>query len=97
MKEQIANILKEAIEELNEQLDEDEKVIYGDETRFIGSQACIDSITFVTFITIIEELIEDKLDKTVHLVNEKAFSSKRSPFYSIATITEYIEELIKEA
>ena len=96
MKEQIAEILKEAIEELNEQLDDDEKVVYGEETRFIGSQACIDSITFVTFITIIEEIIEYKLDKTVHLVNEKAFSSKRSPFYSIATMTEYIEDLVKE-
>ena len=46
---------------------------------------------------IIEELIEDKLDKTVHLVDEKAFSAKRSPFYSIETFAEYIEELLKEA
>lgn len=97
MKEQIKNILKEAIEELNEQLDDDEKIEYSDSTRFIGSQASISSISFVTLVSIIEELIEDKLDKTIHLVNEKAFSSKRSPFYSIETMTEYIEELIKEA
>lgn len=96
MKDQIVEILKEAIDELNEQLNDDEKIVYDNETRFIGSKACIDSINFVTLITIIEELIEDKLDKTIHLVNEKAFSSKRSPFYSIATITEYIEELVKE-
>lgn len=96
MKEQIKSLLKEAIEELNEQLDDNEQVQFNDETRFIGTHACIDSITFVTLITIIEELIEDKFDKTVHLVNEKAFSSKRSPFYSIETMTNYIEELLKE-
>ena len=90
-------ILKEAIDELNEQLDEDEKIEFSKETRFIGSKASIDSISLVTLISIIEELIEDKLDKTIHLVNEKAFSSKHSPFYSIDTLSEYIDELIKEA
>lgn len=96
MKEEIKNILKNAIEELNEQLDENEKISFNDETRFIGSKACLSSINFVTLITIIEELIEDKFDKSVHLVNEKAFSSKRSPFYSIETFIEYIDELLKE-
>lgn len=97
MSEVIHNILQEAIEELNEQLEEDKKVVFSEETRFIGSKASIDSMTFVTLISIIEELIEDKLDTTIHLVNEKAFSSKRSPFYSIETMTEYIDELLKEA
>lgn len=97
MKEDVKLILKEAIEELNEQLDDEEKVNFNDETRFVGSKACLSSINFVTLITIIEELIEDKLDKTVHLVDEKAFSAKRSPFYSIETFAEYIEELLKEA
>lgn len=96
MKNNIKLILKEAIEELNEQLDDEEKVEFNEETRFVGSNACLSSINFVTLITIIEELVEDKLDKTVHLVNEKAFSAKRSPFYSIETFTEYIEELLKE-
>ena len=97
MKEEIKGILKEAIEELNEQLDDNEQVSFSEDTHFIGSKACLSSINFVTLISIIEELIEDKMDKTVHLVNEKAFSSKRSPFYSIETFTDYIEELLKEA
>ena len=96
MKEKIIEILKSSIEELNEQLDSEQQVQFNEETRFIGSKACIDSITFVTLITIIEELIEDEFEKTVHLVNEKAFSSKNSPFYSIETLTTYIEELVKE-
>ena len=97
MKETIKLVLKESIDELNEQLDDDEKINFNEETRFVGSKACLSSINFVTLITIIEEIIEDKLNKTIHLVNEKAFSSKRSPFYSIETFVDYIEELIKEA
>lgn len=97
MKEQITEILKEAIAELNEQLDDNEKIAFNDETRFIGSHACIDSMGFVTLVSIIEELISDKIGKNVQLVNEKAFSQKHSPFYSIATLTDYIETLINEA
>lgn len=94
MNTQTTEILKEAIEELNEQLDEDQKVAFNDETRFIGSKACIDSMSFVTLISIIEELVADKTGKTIQLVNEKAFSAKNSPFYSIETLTTYINELI---
>lgn len=97
MNSEIKELFENAIVELNEQLDDDEKVILDDETRFIGSKACINSITFVTLISIIEELVEDKFDKSIHLVNEKAFSSKNSPFYSVETFTNYIEELLKEA
>ncbi len=97
MKEQIKEILKDAIEELNEQLDDNEKVEFNENTRFIGSQAALDSISFVTLISIIEDLLEEKMGVTVQLVNEKAFSSKRSPFYSIETMTQYMEDLIKEA
>ena len=41
--------------------------------------------------------LSDKIGKNVQLVNEKAFSQKHSPFYSIATLTDYIEMLINEA
>ncbi len=96
MKELIREILKEAIDELNEQLDDNEKVVFGEDTRFIGSHACIDSMGFVTFISIIEELIADKMGKNIQLVNEKAFSQKHSPFYSIETLANYIETLLNE-
>lgn len=94
--DEINNLLKEAIDELNEQLDDDEKVLFSEDTRFIGSKSCIDSITFVTLITIIEDLIAEKFDKNIQLVNEKAFSSKNSPFYSIQTLSEYIQKLLQE-
>ena len=96
MKDTINEIIKEAIEELNTQLDSDEKVVFSPETRFIGGEACIDSMSFVTFISIIEELVEDKLGTHIQLVNEKAFSQRNSPFYSIETLSAYIEQLLQE-
>ncbi len=97
MKEEIKQIIKNAVDELNEQLDDDEKIILTEDTRFVGSKSRIDSINFVTLVSIIEELIENKYSKKIYLVNEKAFSSKHSPFYSVETMSDYILELLKEA
>ena len=47
MKKEIKEIIKASIDELNEQLDDEDKVVFSDETRFIGSKACIDSMSFI--------------------------------------------------
>lgn len=96
MKEQVEEIIKEAIAELNEQMDADKQLIYSTDTRLIGKHAEIDSMEFVTLVTIIEELIGDKFDKDIRIVSDKAFSRERSPFYSIKTLTDFVVELLEE-
>lgn len=96
MKEKIEGIVKAALEELNEQLGDDEKIIYGADVKLIGSGAAMDSMTFVTFVTIIEEFIEDELDKSIEIVSDKAFARGTSPFHTIAAMEEFIDELIGE-
>jgi len=96
MEEKIKEVIKMAIEELNEQLDEDQKLEYSEEIRLIGNQSKIDSMDFVTLITIIEELIADELKKEIHIVSDKAFSRERSPFDSIGTLIKFIVELMEE-
>lgn len=96
MKNHIKDIICEAIEELNEQLDADKKINYSDELRLIGPKAVLDSISFVTLIAIIEDLISERLEKNIMIVNDKAFSRERSPFYSAAALSDYIVELLAE-
>lgn len=96
MKEQIVDIIKEAIVELNEQLEDNEKISYDLEARLIGKNAVLDSMSFVTLITIIEELVEDKFDVSIEIVSDKAFSRTNSPFYSIQTLENFIMELMEE-
>ena len=92
----IKDIIKEAIEELNEQLDDDEKIEYDANLKLIGKNAALNSMSFVTFVTIVEELLEEKQDISVEIVSDKAFSREHSPFYSIQTFEEFVEELINE-
>ncbi len=95
MEEKIKNIIREAIEELNEQLEDDKRLTYSEDVRLIGRKANIDSMDFVTLVTIIEELIGDELDKDIHIVSDKAFSREKSPFYSIGTLTDFVAELVR--
>ena len=96
MLDKIRDLIAKALDEINEQLEDEKKVVLTDDTRFIGKNACLDSISFVTFISILEELIEENINKSVQLVNEKAFSETNSPFYSVETLINYIETLISE-
>lgn len=96
MKNKIESIVKSAISELNEQLDDDKQLIYSEELNLIGKNAAVDSMEFVTLISIIEEYIADTLDIDVRIVSDKAFSRERSPFYSVSTLVEFICEMIEE-
>lgn len=96
MKEKIKNIIISAIDELNEQLNDKEKIEYSEDLSFVGENACLDSISLVTFITIAEELLEDEFDKTISIVSKSTFSCERSPFLSITALCDFIEELISK-
>jgi acyl carrier protein len=96
MKEKINFILNEAIEELNEQLEEDKQLVCEPSERLIGSKGKLDSLAFVTLVSIIEDRLFDDLGLSIQLVSDKAFSKERSPFYSVGSLCDFIEELIAE-
>ncbi len=50
----------------------------------------------VNLLVCIEERIEDEYNLSVTLADEKAMSRKNSPFRTISTLCEYINEVIKE-
>lgn len=93
---EIKDLIKESIDELNEQLDDDKQLMYSSEVRLLGKNASIDSMEFVTFITILEERISDELDQDIKIVSDKAFSRERSPFLSFESLEEFVTELIKD-
>lgn len=96
MEEKVKKIIIDAIEELNEQLEVNQKIEYKEDLKLVGSKSVLDSISFVTLVAIIEDLISERFDQNIVIVNDKAFSQERSPFYSVTTLSNYIVDLIKE-
>ena len=57
----------------------------------------LDSLALVSFITDLEQVLNDDLGIEVILADEKAMSMQNSPFKDVATLTKYILTLIDSA
>ena len=89
-------ILYSAIEEINETLDNGEQLSQSPETILFGDGALLDSVGLVNFIVTAERIAQEVTGKAIILASEKAFSRRQSPFRTVGTLAEYIEELLTE-
>ena len=83
-----------SINELNLDLNENEKVIKSETTSLFGSGNSLDSLALINLITIIEEKIEEETGEYVSLADEKAMSLEESPFKTVTTLKDYINTLV---
>ena len=95
MKEKIKNIILDSLQEFNEEADEDKLLEVSESTILLDKQGTLDSLDFVTLVIIIESNIFNQLDKSITIVNEKAFSKKYSPFKDVESLIEFIVELLE--
>ena len=92
MKDKIFELVKTSLEELNEELD------YGSlrnvtwETSIAGGESNIDSLSLVRLIVGLETKIEKTFNKQILLADEKAMSTRNSPFRSMGSLVDFIAE-----
>jgi acyl carrier protein len=66
------------------------------DSRLIGSHSLFDSIDLVRFIVELEEELEEEFSIEISLMDEKAMSSRTSPFINAHTLSNYIKEYTNE-
>ena len=96
MSKSIKVIINETLSSFVEEENIDGSIDLNENTRLFGSNALFSSIQLVSFITELEENLEDELDVIITLADEKAMSMRTSPFSSIKYLTSYVEEKVKE-
>jgi acyl carrier protein len=67
-----------------------------EDTVLFGAASEFDSLTLVSFITEVEQQINDTLRTEITIVDEKAMSQKRSPLRTIGTLADYVYKLVSE-
>ena len=95
----IDNIYKsiyKSIDEVNSQMSKDEQLIKSPDTVLYGESSSIDSIGLINIIVTVEQNIEDDLEKSITLADQKAMSQKQSPFKTVESLAKYIQILIEE-
>jgi acyl carrier protein len=96
MNQKILKLVCAALADAGEELGKAELGQAGPETRLYGRQGLLDSLGLVNVIADVEQRVADGFDKTITLADERAMSQRRSPFASVATLVDYIEQLLRE-
>jgi len=93
---QVDQILFAAIEEINEQLPTNQKIVADKSTMLFGKDGVLDSLTLVNLIVAAEQKVQETLNVAITLADDRAMSQKNSPFKSVESLASYIVLLVKE-
>lgn len=96
MYQELIDLIIDVAAELNTIQDTKIAVERGADAPLYGRAGVLDSLGLVTFVVAVEEAIEDKLNASIVLADEKAMSQQSSPFLTIGTLARYADKLIAE-
>lgn len=94
--EKIKSAVFQAVDEVNEQLMEDQRVEKSTKTVLMGSEAKLDSMALVNLIVATEGAISSKFNVNISLTDERALQAQESPFETLGTLIDYISRLFEE-
>lgn len=94
--ERIAKAVYEAIDEINTQLPGGVRVEKSPDAALYGKSGKLESLDFVTFIMEVETKIQDEFGIDFVLTDENLLSKEKSPFLTVGTLIEHLEEQLKK-
>lgn len=98
MRNTVINIVIQIAEQYNSEIDGGKiDTKRAENAPLFGIGGVLDSLGLVNFIVMVEQEIEDQMDKVIQIVSEKAMSQKTSPFLTIGTLGDFIVALIQES
>ncbi|HEX7529778.1 MAG TPA: hypothetical protein VF333_01445 [Pyrinomonadaceae bacterium] len=94
--ERISTAVFNAVDELNKQLPKGVEVEKSLDAPLYGAAGKLESLDFVTFIMEVEEKIKAEFGVDITIADENLLSKEKSPFSSLRTLIEYLEEVLKQ-
>jgi len=83
-----------AIDEVNAQSAAGAAIAKTPDTRLLGGDQGLDSLTFVNLVVALEEQIQNGLGQSVVLVDEDSMALQDQPFRTVGTLADYVERII---
>lgn len=88
--------INSAVDDLNEVLDPEERLAKSPDVALIGKDARVDSLGLVNLIVLVEEKIQQRFGVGITLVDERAMSQSKSPFRTLGSLAEFVEEQLAD-
>ena len=89
-RDHIFQIIKDAISDLNDELDYDHLRDVQQDTPIFEGDESLDSLSLVALIVDIEARVEDTFCTEVMLASEKAMSMQNSPYRTVSSLTDFV-------
>ncbi len=93
-KEDLAQTVIEAMEELNEQLPEESRLPKERETVLFGEDGLLDSMGIINLLVILEEKLESNLKISVGLTSDSEILTQPERRWTAAELSSHIEGLM---
>jgi acyl carrier protein len=93
---QIEELILGALNDVNDEQPEDERIEVGPSTPLFGPDAQIDSLALVSVIVDVETALNVDYDLPISLTDDRAMTREISPFDDVQTLKDYIVELVAE-
>jgi acyl carrier protein len=94
--ERVSKAVFSAVDELNTQLPAGVRVEKSLDAPLYGAGGKLESLDFVTLIMEVEEKINAEFGADITIADEDLLSKAKSPFSTLRTLIEYLEELLKQ-
>jgi len=94
--ERVSQAVFSAVDELNKQLPAGVSVEKSLDAPLYGAGGKLESLDFVTLIMEVEEKINAEFGTNITIADEDLLSKAKSPFSTLRTLIEYLEELVKQ-
>ena len=95
--ERITKAVLAAVDEVNQQLPGGVQIEKSLDAPLYGSSGKLESLDFVTLIMEVEEKINAEFGTDITIADENLLSKQKSPFSTLGTLIEYLQDLLKEA
>ena len=96
MKEQITNIIYDALDGINLDNNEIPDIEKSLDTELYGGNSSLDSLGLINLIVAVEQNLEEAFETEITLADERAMSQENSPFRTVESLVDYIEILLEE-
>jgi acyl carrier protein len=94
--QKVVAAINSAIDDLNEVLEPAEQLAKSADVALIGQDASLDSLGLVNLIVLVEEKIQQQFGVGITLVDERAMSQSKSPFRTLGTLAEFVQEQLAD-
>lgn len=94
--EKALKVIYSAIDDLNSQISEENRIEKNEATPLFGRSARLDSLELVKLIVAVEEKIKEEFGVSITLADEKAMSRETNPFETIGALAAYVSLLLEE-